>query len=154
MKFTPKSDDDFQKEDAERKAKYLWPAKTICDYSIEAAQEKISAKGNEMIQLNVKIFNAEGSEQIIIDYLGEWNLFKLKHICEANGLLEQYQAGNIGSDDLYYKTGKCVLNVQKGAKKDDGSFYPDKNGIQDYLKPIGAVASKATEHEIDDSIPF
>lgn len=157
MKFTPKNDQELADEERLRKEKYVWPAGSICDYEIESAIDKVSSKGNEMIEISVKVFNAEGKTQNIFDYLGEWNLFKLKHICEANNMADKYEAGDISSEDLYYKTGQCRLKIQKGAKKDDGTFYSDKNVIDDFLKSSGTVATKKAkplDKELDDEIPF
>lgn len=163
MRFTPKNDEQIAQEEKERKEKFLWPAKTVCSYEIEGAIEKTSKNGNEMIQLSVKVYRDDGAEQVIHDYIGDWNVFKLKHICEQNGLADKYAAGEIHDLDMFHKTGRCVLNVQKGGPKDDGSFYADKNGIQDYLvtgdSAVDSSAKKTAKaqkeaRELDDEIPF
>lgn len=154
MKFQPKSDQDFAKEEQERKEAYLWPA-GIYDYEVLTAVDKESKKGNPMTELLVKLFKEDGKEQKVSDYIGDWNLFKLKHICEANGKLDLYEAGNVEDHELYGATGKCRVGVQKGSQKDDGSFYPDKNVIQDYLKPVGKPQTKKHDEDVfKDSVPF
>jgi hypothetical protein len=156
MQFTPKTDSQFEQEEKERKERFLWPAGTIVDYEISSALEKLSKKGNQMIEVGVIIYNDKGENQQIVDYIGEWNLFKLKHICEANGMIERYEAGHVSDTDLYYKTGKAKIGIQKGQQKDDGSFYADKNFIQDYLKDaVGKkVETKKSDDVFFDDVPF
>lgn len=162
MRFKPKTDEQFEQEDKERKEKLLWPANTIVDYEIQSAVSKTSKKGNEMLEVAIRVYNAAGDKQTIHDYIGEWNLFKLKHICEANGMLAEYEAGEIDADLLYDKVGKAKLGVQKGGENPNGGNYPDRNIIVDYLKEATGKAvsnpvtkSKAEqENELSDTIPF
>lgn len=159
MKFTPKSDAEFEKEKEERLAAYQpWTAGIVCDYEINSSVEKLSKTGKDMIEIKGKIYNAKGESKDFTDYLGSWNEYRLKRICEAGGILERYEAGQVDDYDLVGKNGKCKIGIQKGAQKDDGSFYGDKNIIQEYLKPDAAAAKpakqKLVDPELDDTIPF
>lgn len=136
VRVTPKTDEQFDAIEAERKAKRLpWPVDTICDYEILNAKDSVSSKGNEMIIADVRVFNAKGEQKDLTDYIGEWNEYKLKRINP-----ERYEAGQVDAEDLIGKTGKCKLGLQKGQSKGtydtDGKeeFYPDKNDIKEYLK--------------------
>lgn len=145
VRVTPKTDEQFDAIEAERKAQWTpWPAGTICDYQILSAKDATSAKGNEMIVAEVRVFNEKGEQKDITDYIGEWNEYKLKRINP-----ERYEAGLVEAQDLEGKTGKCKLGISNGQPKGDGTFYADKNDIKEYLKPV--VASK---EELDDEIPF
>jgi hypothetical protein len=162
MRFTPKTDQQFEQEDKERKEKFLWPRGTLVDYEIISAVSKKSKKGNEMLELSVQVYSPEGMKQTITDYIGEWNLFKLKHICEANGMTAEYEAGEVDANLLYDKVGKAKLGVQKGGENPNGGNYPDRNTIDDYFKeatgaqprqPITKTRAEM-ENELNDQIPF
>jgi len=164
MQFTPKTDADFQQEETERKNKFVWPANSVVDYEIKSATEKLSKKGKDMIEADVDVYNAAGEAQTIRVWLGEWNLWLVKHICEGNGLLAEYESGNVHDYDLIGKTGKAKLNIQKGAQKEDGTFYPDKNGIADFLlndeqqvaktERKTALAKASGDFDFEDTVPF
>jgi hypothetical protein len=164
MKFTPKTDDQFEKEEKERKEKFLWPAGTVVDYQIISAETKVSSgkktAGEEMLELAIEIYNDKGDKQTIREWIGSWNLFMLKAICESNGMLDAYEAGDVNAFDLYDKTGKVILKIEKGQPNPNGGNYPDKNKIDKFLKeaPSKAIPTKVTqaqtERELDDEIPF
>ncbi len=167
MKFTPKSDEQIAKEEAGR---MLWE-KGVYSYeiiervtfgtnTIETTDKK-SAAGNDMLVLVVKIFNDDGRESVVIDYITEAVSFKLKHLAYANGLGSQYDGGELHARDFIGKCGKAKIGVSKGKKKDDGSGnYPDKNSIADYLVEgeSDALGFPPPGHPvnapIDDTIPF
>lgn len=152
MRVTPKTDEQYEAEQAERLEKYKpWPAGSIVDYEILHADDTKSKAGNDMIKVDVRIFNAEGKTKDLTDYIGEWNDYKLKRINP-----ERYEAGLVEAFDLIGKTGKCKLGIQIGGLKDDGTRYADKNEIKEYLKHDEPVQKriKALDDELSDSIPF
>lgn len=149
MKITPKS----EKELAEMN---LW---TVGEYSFEVldAEDTTSKAGNEMIKLKVSVFNNEGGHKILFDYLLDSMAHKVRHIADACGLIDKYEAGSLEAIDLKGKTGVLKLKITK----DKAGQYPDKNEIADYVpgKKSDAAASKpkngaAAEAMPDDSIPF
>lgn len=144
MKFKPKS----EKEIAEAG---LWP-KGDYQFQILEAEETTSSKGNAMIKMKVKVFNDAGQSQNIFDYIVDGSMeHKLRHLCEAAGLLAEYEQGEIEAYQLVDKTGYCKV----GISKDKTGAYPDKNGITDYLvdAPVDAVIA-AKDKLAGDSIPF
>jgi hypothetical protein len=152
MRVIPKTDEQYETEQAERAAQYKpWPAGSIVDYEILHADDTTSKSGKDMIKADVRIFNAEGKTKDLTDYIGEWNDYKLKRINP-----ERYEAGLVEAFDLIGKTGKCKIGIQIGGLKDDGTRYADKNDIKEYLKPVEAVQKsiKAVDEELSDSIPF
>lgn len=158
MQFTPKSEADFQQERDERVSKYLWPANSIVDYEIKSATEKTSKKGNLMIEADVDVYNEKGDAQTIRLWIGDWNLWLLKHICEGNDMSAQYQQGLVHDYDLVGKIGRAKLNVQKGGLKDDGTLFSDRNGIADFLLSDKQQTQKTREkteavRQLND-IPF
>jgi hypothetical protein len=87
-------------------------------------------------------------EQLFMDY-------KTKKFMDAFGIpyLEK-----LNPDTLVDLKGKGFIITQKGAKKDDGTFYPDKNSVKDYVKKedsnIAHPADERPQDDFNDSIPF
>lgn len=145
MRITPRT----EKEIAELN---LW-APGVYSFQIGSATDEVSKAGNEMIKLAVNVYNAEGTCKIVYDYLLETIPHKIRHLCEACGLLDKYESTTIYAQDFEGKTGDLKLAIQK----DKGSQYPDKNTIADYInKPIDTTGKGAPKdnNTFDDSIPF
>lgn len=150
MKFKPLSD----KEIAEMN---LWP-EGVYGFEILAATDEVSKSGNEMIKVKLAVFNNEGRQTVLFDYLLESMAFKLKHIAKVTGNLEKYDAGVLLAGDLVGKTGNLKLKIQK----DKTGQYPDKNVVADYVVSETAIdpqaplpAGKSNGADIEsDSIPF
>lgn len=123
MRFTPKTEKEIQEEN-------LWPTGEYA-FEILEAENAVSKSGNDMIKLKVAIYNDDGNRRVAIDYLMEAISYKLRHACEACGLLEKYETGFLEAGDFIGKTGFLRLGVQK----DKNGQYPDKNAVNDYLKP-------------------
>ena len=151
MRFNPKSEEELQ-------------AMTLIDpgvynFEVVAAKDRTSKSGNEMIELQLKLWDMQGHEKIVYDYLLEAMSFKLRHFAECTGLLDKYQAGELQALDCSGRQGKVEIVVQQGQKKPEGGYYPDKNSVKDYVKPNGeepksATPANAEEDLFGDSIPF
>lgn len=140
MKFAPKTD----KEIAEMN---LWQPGEY-GFEIVEATSKTSKAGNEMIELEIRVFNDEGSSRTVTDYLMEKLAYKLKHAAVACGLQDKYEQGFLDDVDFVGKTGKLKLKVTK----DKNGQYPDKNDVADYIVPKNA--QDAAPSFINDTIPF
>lgn len=103
-------------------------------YEVMKAEEQQSQAGNDMIKLEVKIFDARGRSTIIFNYLLGGN-YRLKHICSTNGLLGQFKTGQVDAHMLVGLKGVCKVGIDKGKPGKDGKMYDDKNTILDYLPP-------------------
>ena len=168
MKFTPKSDEQIEKEQRERmlwdKGVYSYEILEYVTFGTKTIKtcDTQSQKGNDMMQLVVKLFNDDGRESVLIDYITESLAFKLKHLAYSHGMGQQYDAGELHAPDFIGKCGKAEVGVSKGKKKEDGSDdkYPDKNSIVDYVVDGGADQSSMpppghpANAPIDDTIPF
>jgi hypothetical protein len=119
MKFQPKSEQEIADSRLLPKGEY--------DFEILDAEEKISAAGNDTIQLMVRVSNGNGLTRTLTDYLVAQRAGKLRNCCAACGLLEQYDRGAVNDNDFPGKRGRLKLMVEK--KKG----YPDRNTIADYL---------------------
>lgn len=148
MKFIPKSDTEIEAEKAERLAQYQpWPAGLVCDYEIKEAVDAVSKAGRDMIKAHIDVYNDKGDVRSIITYFGDWNDY---HFSRINR--DRYEAGQVDAEDLLGRTGKCVLGIEKGGLKDDGTKYADKNNIREFLKPAAPIGKGAVE--LNDEIPF
>lgn len=152
MRVTPKTDEQIEAEKNERLAAYQpWAAGMVCDYQIKEALASTSKAGNDMIKAHIDVYNDKGEVKGITMYFGDWNDYHFSRICR-----DRYEAGQVDADDLLGKTGKCVLGIEKGGLKDDGTRYADKNNVREFLKPSEPVQKsiKASAPELDDEIPF
>lgn len=156
MQFTPKTEAELQKEEDDRLAEFLWPAQE-CDFEIPyAGLDKTSSKGNDMIELQVTVYNADGKKQNIFDYLMPKMAFKFRHAAYACGLGELYESGNITGADFEGKAGRCLVKIQAAQ-----NGYAAKNVIEDYVvttdAQVQATAAKtvrAGATQLNDDIPF
>jgi len=142
MRFQPKTEKEISEAN-------LWPAGKYA-FKILEAEESEDKNGNPMIKLNVQVFKETGASQRIFDYVsGAWMEYKLRHLAEACGLIDEYERGEIEAYQLVGKTGLAKVNISK----DKTGQYPDKNGIADYVSDVVEAASDAPGGG-DDNIPF
>lgn len=143
MKINPKSDEELQSMNL------IDPG--IYSFEVASAKDKLSKSNNEMIELYLKVWDINGHERPIYDYLLEAMGFKLKHFAECAGLLDKYEAGEIKAFDCVGRQGKLELIIQSGQKKPDGSSYADKNSVKDYITSGGVIPNTA---KTADEAPF
>lgn len=148
MRFQPKT----EKEVAEAG---LLP-NGVYDFEVIDANEKQSKKGNDMVELKIRLYDAEGAARTIFDYLvdTEGGAYKIRHFAAATGMLENYERGELRAEDMAGKSGSCQVAIQK----DKTGQYPDKNTVRDYLSDEGGAPRAAPKAKIDaemeDEIPF
>lgn len=144
MQFTPKTEKEIAEEN-------LWPVGEY-GFEITEAYDKVSNSGNEMIELKLKVFNAEGGFKFIRDYLLESLSYKLRHAATACGAIGKYESGQLVAGDFVGATGFVKLGIDK----DKTGKYPDKNAVKDYVTqedasqapPPGHPAAASFEDEI------
>lgn len=147
MRFQPKTEDEVS-------SFKLLPPGTYSFQVVEAIEKKSKA-GNDMIELKLLVWDIEGKEHIVFDYLLESVAYKLRHFAEVTGLIDKYQLGAIEATDCLSKSGKVEIEVKEGNFKPDGGKYSDKNSVKDYVRANGAVMpSKKDDSFIDDDLPF
>lgn len=154
MRFEPATA--AKAEEQAKAASGLWKP-GIYDFEVSEASEGQSKAGNGMFTVQIDIYDHEGKRKTIFDYLmpdNEFFGFKVRHFAESIGMLKEYDSGALDANDLFNRTGKCKVGIQKGK---DG--YNDKNVIRDYLKSSSngtapkEVAARA-QAPLDDEIPF
>lgn len=142
VSFTPKS-----KEETQRKEFPLLP-KGEYDFEVISSKEKTSKAGNPMFEINLKVFGPDGQHQRLFDYLllddsGQW---KLRHFCEATGMLDRYESGDLDEGELEGQVGRVKIKIQPAK---DG--YPEKNAVEDYIPTDEAAANKTTKQAKENS---
>lgn len=107
----------------------------VYDFQVLKAEQKRSKSGNQMIELTLAVWDANGVQRHIFDYLVSMPsmVYKIKHFCDTVGLTKEYLAGCLNVNDCVDKCGKAEIIIQKGNQKPDGSYYPDKNAVKDYV---------------------
>ena len=142
MEFKPKSREEIEKDADERKREMnrkslLKPG--IYDGEVMWAEETISKKkpdgsgGNKMFKLNVRIFH-DGGEAHLYDYIVSTKLEKLCAFCDAVGLSEQYDAGDVNGDDMEGRPFRAKIGIENEKPKDNNEGkWPAKNKIKYYL---------------------
>lgn len=131
MQFTPKTEKEIAEDG-------LFPP-GVYPFEIIGAENKISKKGNEMIELRLRVFH--GSEQTLIhDYLLESIAHKLRHAAERLGLIREYNEGALDAADFHGKSGWAKISIQP----DKTGAYPDRNTVVDYV--VEPVSKSEAEH--------
>lgn len=154
MKFAPKSEEELA-------AELVLPAGTY-DFEVVDAEEKLSKGGNEMIVVELKVFNRDGGFRKVTDYLLEKLAFKLRHFCCTTGLIQAYNAGSLSANKCIGRGGKVIIQIEPERKSEDGSkTYPSKNSVKDYLdeevsfQDEGGGKGGAVGYDLDsDAVPF
>ncbi len=143
MRVTPRSEQELQES--------LVMPKGIYKFEVASAEEAVSKSGNEMIKLQLRIWDKEGKVHILYDYLLDSLPFKLRHFAEYVGLIEKYNMGGINAEDCLYKSGSVELMIQEA--KDN---YPMKNAVKDYVKTDRSAKVSPPNNDLpfDDDLPF
>ena len=148
MRFNPRSEQELAQMGLLPEGEY--------DYSVIEAKDSLSkASGKEMVEMKIAVWDKEGREHVMFDYLIESMGHKLRHFCEANNLLDKYTAGEIHANDCRGKQGKVFIIIQKGKPNPNGGYYPDRNSVKDYAihETLGQPV-KVADNYLNDEIPF
>jgi len=154
MKFTPKTEKQIAEENVIPDGLY--------DFEVATSEEKVSKNGNDMIVLNLKVYDVTGRFVFVTDYLLESFLPKLLAFCKEAGLRGSYDDGTLCAEDLPQRTGKVQIAIEQ---KGD---YPAKNVVKWYgektkrpedmppeqLPPISQRKAVYCATEEDEEIPF
>lgn len=125
MNFQPKT----EREIADSK---LLPAGRY-RFTVLDAWDKMSQAGNEMIEMKIEVANGGGISRVLSDYLVAKRPEKLRHCCAACGLLEEYETGTVTATDFIDRSGQLLIAIERGRKGANGSKFPDRNVIEDYV---------------------
>jgi hypothetical protein len=142
MRFTAKTEEELQNTGLLEVGIY--------PYQIIDSKETISKAGHEMIELKLMIWDKEGRERIMFDWLLEAMGYKLRHFCESHNMLDKYNEGLLTALDCRDKQGKVDVIVQAGKPNPNGGMYSSRNSVKDYV--VAEVV--AHKEEFDQNLPF
>ena len=144
----------------------------VYDFEVTKSTDGMSKSNNPMNTLDLKIWKPDGSVKLMKDYLVfssvNFCMRKVRHFCEAVGILEEYEKGQIRKD-FTGLSGKVELVIKEGGLipedklegKPIGSTYPTKNEVKDYILPnkgtvkhVGMKPLPEKKDEFNDEIPF
>lgn len=160
MRFEPKSADEIAESGLMPDGDY--------DFTVSGAEDAISkSSGNEMMVLDVKVFDGDGGSRTVRDYLvsSEKGIRKIRSFAVAVGMLAEYEAGQMDAPDLAGRSGRCKV------KTDKSEGYEPKNAVAYYMDPakqktagVAPVVRRAPAPaarapvmagaDLDDEIPF
>lgn len=124
MNFTPLSDEELNAQKG-----LLAPG--VADFEVVEAKDEVSkSSGNEMIKLNLKVWDSQGKQGMVFDYLVSTVSWKIKQFFDAIGKPEIYNVGTITSQNLIGASGKATLGIQK----DRTGKYGDQTKVVEYIK--------------------
>lgn len=145
MKLTPMSDEQLAVMNLIPEGQH--------QFEVINAEDTQSKSGNDMIKLTLTVWDAEGKQHTVFDYLLEAMPKKLKHFAKHCGLIVKYESGELLADDCIGKCGLLELSIQE----DKTGKYQPRNSVVDYLESKGFVNHDKSVTESDlfnDSIPF
>lgn len=147
MRFTPKSEEELQIGSLVEDGTYA--------YQVIDAKESISKAGHDMIEMKLIIWDKEGREHMLFDYLLEAMGYKLRHFCESHGMLDKYNSGQLSASDCRDKQGKVDVIVQAGKANPNGGVYPARNSVKDYVVgDISEPVKPTVKEDFDTDLPF
>lgn len=143
MKFDPLSDEELKKQRG-----VLTPGPANFEI-LEAADTVSKSSGNPMIKLQLRVWDKDGREGIIFDYLTSNAQWKIKNLLESIGCIDLYGSGEIDPGALVGSGGNAIIFIEK----DRTGQYGDSVKIRDYvIKPQNKETTTALAS--DDDIPF
>lgn len=123
MKFTPLTE-------AELLRQTMQIQEGPVDFCIQEANEKISSAGNNMIEMKLKVYDSEGIQALIFDYITPHSQWRIKQLLESVGYADVYEKGEVPANFLVGLNGKAFAVIQKDKK----GVHPPKPVIKYYMK--------------------
>jgi len=115
------------------------------DAVIVKSEDKVSSNsGNPMMDMTLHVYDAQGHEHPVRDFLvfTRTMMWKAIHCAESAGVIDQYKSGRLCSNIIQCKTVRIKLGIEEGKEipedklgdRSPGDKYPDKNKVEDYIK--------------------
>ena len=150
MKFTP-----IPKEELAKQQGILIAGEA--DFTIDKAEETVAKKsGNPMLKLELKVWDKNGTEGKVWDYIVDSARWKILQLCDSIGRLELYDAGEVTPYALEGQSGKCIITVEKnehGERAKIKSYFPKVASKEEVKKEI-KKKDDVPNYDEDGDIPF
>ncbi len=120
----------------------------VADFEIVNVQEKTSQNtGNEMLELKLRVWDEDGAEGVVYDYIisSEKTIWKLYQLSKAlSGIKIYSEDGCFDPNKLIGQKGKLILKITAPSGE-----YPARNQVKSYCEFEVAVPEFSKEE-----IPF
>lgn len=134
----------------------------IYEFIVTEALFTTSKAGNPMLKLVLSVYDKNGDERRVYDYLlGMQKMaYKVRHFFRSIGLIDEYERGIFnqaiqeGQSDLLLRDrrGKAKIGFQTGKEKPDGTKYHNSNCVNDYV--CESEMNPQEDNFINDDITF
>lgn len=137
----------------------------IYDAVITASQDTMSSKGSPMMDMTVSVFDENGKQVDVRDFLvfTKPMMWKIIHFASSAGIMKEYEMRRMCSQVAINRRVQVHIGIDQGKEipqdklqgKPLGSKYPDKNKVIDYIKKEdqNQPEVKGTNFQ-DDDVPF
>jgi hypothetical protein len=135
------------------------------DAVITVSHDKTSASsGNPMMDMTLQVFDSQGKARDVRDFLvfTKSMMWKVIRFADSAGLMEQYEQGKLCSEVASGNRVRVKITIEEGGLipqdklkgKPEGSKYPDKNKVDDYVKRAEQKPLPAEDDPFaDDDLP-
>lgn len=145
------------------------------NFQVISCIEKDSKAGNRMLEVDLNVWDSNGKQKKVRDYIMIDDSVKLYYFSHACGLEVEYKNGTLKSEMYDGRCGKCVIGISPAGDRVDNrtgesKHYDAKNNIRKYKikEKADPAPSKATIYDapsssvraptppplLDDDIPF
>ncbi len=114
------------------------------DAVIVKSEDKQSHSGNPMMDMTLHVYDKEGHQHPVRDFLvfTKSMMWKAIHCAESAGIIDQYKSGQLCSIGIQGKSVRVKIGIEEGKEipedklgdRSRGAKYPDKNKVEDYVK--------------------
>jgi hypothetical protein len=130
-------------------ASNVWPshddtgAPILYDATLYNVLDGVSKSSNQPMQTwEIHVFNAEGQQRTIKEYVTAKALFKVKQLADALGKRADFNAGTFKAEDYMGASFMVELSIEDGTEG-----YDDKNRINKFRNPTGAQPATPAPRE-------
>ena len=138
------------------------------DAVIDKAEARMSSGGNNMIAIELSVYDSLGKPNAVRDFLVFTSnmMWKAIHCADSAGLAKEYEEKKFSPDILPGRNVRVIIATQLGNEipsdklngKPPGARYPNKNVVEDYVKKSDhkGMASQSGVEPFQDcsDIPF
>lgn len=138
------------------------------DAVVTSSEDRTSSTGNPMLDITLTVYDEMGKTHGVRDFLvlTRSMMWKIIHCADSAGALPEYNQGRFCSNSIINRNVRVKIAVEEGRQipldklqgKPEGSLYPAKNKVVDYVKkseqkPLGHEKPTVDQLE-DDEVPF
>lgn len=140
MRFIPVSPEEFKKKAVKLKA-------GDADFEIIGVEDSETKNKKPMMKVKCRVWDCEGREGVLIDYVTNDSQWKIKQILDSIGASAMYELGDVNEGVLVGRGGKLLLYTKNDPQ------YGEQTKIKSYyamqVKKENPKSSKS-----DEDIPF